>query len=175
MSWKLSLLILTLALITVSTAFALRPQDKEEEDDRIVKFSDIPSPAQSALKKAAGSATIAKIEIDTNDSVTIYEASWNVDGIEHEASVDPTGSLLETENSVRESDVPQLVRDAASKFRKNGVDVSFEKKTVVLYSVEMVVDGDEKELLLDPAGRQIEFEVDNDPEDDDEDDHDSDD
>ncbi|MDV6033236.1 MAG: hypothetical protein F9B45_24740 [Phycisphaera sp. RhM] len=174
---KRTLIAVGLCVAVGSTVWALNQdgaQEHEDSGEKVVKLADTPAAVQSALKKAAVGATIDEIEMDTEDGVTIYEASWKVIGVEHEVSVDETGQVLESEQVVTGDAVPKAVRDAVAKHMPKGGEPEFEMKSVVLYSIEAMVDGKEVEILVDPAGRLMELEADDDHEHEEHDDDDDD-
>ena len=172
---------LSICLIAVSAAMALRPDREDEGDEkgeRSVKLAETPKAVRSALIKAAGDAVIQEVEVETEGGVTLYEASWTSGGVEHEVCVDKHGQVLETESVVSAAELPKAVHESAVKHLPKQSKISFEKKTIVLFSAETTINGKERELLIDPAGRLLELEADDEHdhhEDGDEDDDDDDD
>ncbi|MEZ6093938.1 MAG: hypothetical protein R3C03_06825 [Pirellulaceae bacterium] len=141
------------------TAHQYQEHETNEEGARTVKLSDAPESVQSSIKKAAGSSTIDSVKMEMDDGVTIYEASWKVDGVTHETSVDSAGNIIETERSVSNEEVPQAVRNAAAKHLPAGSKPEFELKMIMLYSAEADANGKEIEILIDPAGRLMELDA----------------
>lgn len=118
----------------------------------------IPSAASAALQRAAGDAKIEKIEREGD----LYEASWHVDGLEHEAAVTAAGELVEREEEVPSAQVPAVVRAVAIAKLPQSTSVKFVKLMNGNYEIEA---GD-RELVVTPEGREV------DDDDDDEDDDD---
>lgn len=127
------------------------------------------------------------IDKETEDGVTLYEASWEDDEVEHELVVTSDGFVMQVEHLVSGDDIPKAVRTAA-KIKDTKVKTTVvEKKVITIYEVLTKVDGKEVEFLVDPLGRPIEIEVgnahpkhgsldkDDDEDDEDEDDDDDDD
>lgn len=152
-----------LSVLAVSAAWAYQADDeKNEQGEKTVTLGEVPRAAQAAIKTAAGASTVDGVEVESSGGTMIYEASWKVNGVEHEVSVDSAGEVLETEHVVSQDAVPVAVRSAVAKHLPRGKSPEFELKSVILYSVEAMVGSDEVELLIDPAGRLIELEVDDD-------------
>lgn len=145
-----------------------------------LSLNDVPEAAREAMKKLAGGARTTEVERENEHGVACYEAEWKVNGREVEAKVMANGDLLEMEQEVSASEVPQKVKAAAGKVFPAGADVEYERITVVMYEVEGKVDGKEREILIFPTGvihsqMDDEDEDEGDDEDDDEDDDDDDD
>tara|TARA_R110002072_G_scaffold303004_1_gene491219 strand:+ start:17793 stop:18335 length:543 start_codon:yes stop_codon:yes gene_type:complete len=172
-------IIATAAVCTIglSTAWALKPHNHEGHDAEAtkMKLSNAPTAVQTAIKSAAGSATVIDVEKETEDGITLYEAAWKVGDVDHEVNVNEAGEVMETEMSVSGDAVPAAVKSAAMKHLPKGATAEFEKKMVVLFEIEAMVDGKEVEMLVDPSGRVMELEADDDHEDHDEEDDDDDD
>lgn len=174
---RYSLLTLLLSCISLSAAWAVQPvSESAEEAKDMIAIASVPQAVQQAIKKAAGSVAIAEVEKEDDDGVTIYEAGWKVGEVDHEVMVNEAGHVMATEMSVSGAAVPEAVRKAAAKHLPQGAKAEFEVKHVVLYEIEAMVDGKEIELLVDPSGRVMELEADDDHQDHDGDeDHDDDD
>ena len=175
---KRTLVAAALCVAVGSAAWALNQDtdnEREEAGEKTVKLAETPAAVQSSIKKAAGNAKIDEIEMESDDGVTVYEASWKVNGVEHEVSVDSVGQVLETEHVVTGDAIPAAVKAVAAKHMPKGAKAEFEMKSVVLYSVEAMVGGKEVEILVDPAGRLMELEADDDHEHGEHGDHDDDD
>lgn len=166
-------IIATAAVCTIglSSAWALKPDHHEGHEAAAtkMKLTDAPTMVQTAIKTAAGSATVTDVEKETEDGLTLYEAAWKVGDVDHEVNVNEAGEVMETEMSVSGDAVPAAVKAAAMKHLPKGATAEFEKKMVVLYEIEAMVDGKEVEMLVDPSGRVMELEADDDHEDEDED------
>ena len=71
------LTVLCAASVSLATARA-------EEEDKPVKFDDLPAAAAKAIKAAAGDAKIKSIVLGDEDGTPAYEAVWNTGGHQHE-------------------------------------------------------------------------------------------
>lgn len=188
---KRTALSLVMIAIAASTTVALiaaeneKKQSKHEGSEKhqsaekheaseaiIIKIDQAPTAVQAAIKQVAGSATVIQVEKETEDGIILYEAGWKVGDVEHEVVVSKHGDVMVKEMAVGTDAVPETVRKAAMKHLPKGAKAQFELMNVTLYEIEAMVDGKEIELLIDPSGRLIEFEADDDHDDDDHDDDD---
>ena len=149
-----------LCIVLGAAAWAMSIEGEVSEEVS-VNFNDAPKEVQSAITKVVGKAKIDKLEVEVENGITIYEAEWMVDGVEHEVSVSEAGDILETEKVVASELVPPGVLQAAQKHMPEGGEPEFEMKSVILYSVETEVNGKEVEILVDPTGRLMELETKN--------------
>ncbi|QDV85718.1 hypothetical protein [Planctomycetes bacterium TBK1r] len=180
---RLSMLTLLTVCFAATAVLAMRPDEKGslgEPAATMIKLTEAPAAVQEAIEKAAGSASISEIEQESDDGLTLYEAAWKVGDVDHEVVVNAAGHVMETEMVVAGDAVPAAVRATAAKHLPKGAKAEYEKKMIVLYEVEAVVDGKEVEFLVDPSGRVMELEADDDHDqehegDDDDDDDDDDD
>jgi uncharacterized membrane protein YkoI len=153
------------ALTVFSAAWAMKPAEDEGGDESIkMTLAQAPPVVQKAIQAAAGSATVSEVEKETEDGITLYEAAWEVGGVEHEVNVNEAGEVMETEMTITADAVPAAVKAAAMKHLPKGTTPEFEKKVIVLYEIIAMVDGKEIEFLVDPSGRVMEVEADDDHE-----------
>ena len=110
-------------------------------------LASIPSAASAALQRAAGDAKIEKVEREGD----LYEASWYVDGLEHEASVTAAGELIEREEEVPSSQVPAVVRALAIAKLPQSTSIKFVKLMNGNYEAE----AGEHEIVVTPDGRLV--------------------
>ena len=97
------------ALALPSFAFA------EEEEDKPVKFAELPAPVAKAIKEAAGDAKLGKIVLGDEDGTAAYEAVWTADGHQHEIAVAKDGKVLSLEEIITLAEAPEAVRAAITK------------------------------------------------------------
>lgn len=134
-----------LAVLTFA-AGALWAQEKK------MTLDQLPEGARAAIQRLAHGAAIDEVEQETEGGVTVYEASWKVNGAEVEAEVLADGTLLEMEESISAESAPAGVRDAITQHFGNA-KVSVEKITIVMYEIEGKVDGKNKEIAVHPTGK----------------------
>ena len=122
----------------------------------------VPRAAADALRHEAAGHAIEKIHRETEDGVEVWEASWTVDGAQHEATVTASGEMLEHEVSVQAEDVPVLVRTAAAR----GLGTP-ELDYVRLHDGSFEVESGSREIVIAPDGSIVAREDERDDEDDD--------
>jgi len=122
-------------------------------------LTSIPPAASAALQRAAGGAQIEEIDREGD----LYEASWHVNGLEHEAAVTAAGELVEREEEVPSELVPPPVRAVAVAKSPQATNVKFVKLLNGNYEVEA---GDH-EVTVSPDGREVGDDDDDDDRDDD--------
>jgi hypothetical protein len=164
----------TMALVAAA-AEKKHTDQQQAAEVTMIKLDRAPSAVQAAIKQAVGSAKVATVEKETAGGVTMYEAAWKVGEVDHGVVVNNLGDVMEKEMAVSGKAIPKAVRKAAMKRLPKGAQAEFELKTVMLYEVEAMVNGKEVELLVDPSGRVLELEADDDHEDHDGEDDDDDD
>jgi hypothetical protein len=133
--------------------------EDDEEDDEIVAeiaFDQIPAAANASLRKLAGDAAIVSSESITAAEQTVYEAAWMKGDVKLEATVSSTGEIISQEISLTLEQLPKSLREIAKEFAE-GAELKIEKKTIVVYEIEAVEDGESSEILVDAAGRQVEI------------------
>ncbi|MHB8972487.1 MAG: PepSY-like domain-containing protein [Pirellulaceae bacterium] len=131
--------------------------DAEADDAEVVPTDKIPAAALKALRKLAGGAEISGVQVEDEDGVRIYEGAWKVKAVQHEATVTADGTLVSTEQIAAAKAAPQAVQTLANKAFPKGTQVKMERKTIVLYEVEAIIDGKVKEILVAPTGQRIEI------------------
>ncbi len=151
-----------------------REVEGEEDDEDDLTIDQVPEPARAALLELAGGAKIVKAEHEREHGVLVYEAEWVKNGTKHEAAVTADGTLIEIEEIIPVDRAPAAVRAAITKHFGGNAKVVVEKKMIVVYEVEVRIDGKERELLVFPTGRVHEDSDDDHEDDDDEDDDDGD-
>jgi len=143
----------------------------EDEDEERVSLDDVPKAVRAALLKYAKGAEIEKIERDTEDGKTVYEAAIELrmspegkvlgpEEDDDDADADEDEDEDEDEERVSLDDVPKAVRATIQRRAKGAEIEEIERATEDGETVYEVV----IELRISPAGKML------DPEEDDEDD-----
>ena len=166
---RIALLMSALACVALSAALSVQAENEEaDESEETIALADVPERVQQAIKRVAGDANVTEVEKEDDHGLTLYEAAWKDGDVEHEVVVNATGAVMETEQVVNAKQVPKAVRDAAAKHLPKSATPEFERKRIILYEVEAMVDGKEVGFLVDPSGRIMELEISDDDDDDDE-------
>ena len=146
--------------------------DGKEETSEKIELKDVPKSARKAIQKAAGDAKEIECEAITIADVTVFEGAWMVGDVKMEITVSKAGDVLSQENSLKLDQLPEALRPVATKFAGKE-ELKLERKTVVLYELEVNRDGKTIEVFVDATGREIKVwvvEEDEDEEDEDEED-----
>src|SRR5437764_14911915 len=93
-----------IAVASVLTLGAWTPLSAEEENEQIVKMSDLPAAVQTTIKDKAGSNEIVKIEKKTEEGKTVYEAVVNKNGKEWSIEVNANGKFLKQYEESKEKE-----------------------------------------------------------------------
>ena len=130
----------------------------------------IPNAVTATAKQMAGATPIDRIVKEHEDGEIVYEATWHVDGLEREATINAAGKLIDLEEEVAVAQVPEPVRATATAKLAVNSGIKFVKHSSGNWEAEVVVDGREREVVVAPDGKVL---ADDDDEDDDDDkDHD---
>lgn len=147
--------------------------EAKDAEDEAVAIDDLPAAARDAIRKLAGDSKLEELsreepddddkkegdKDDDDDDVVLYEASWLVNGNEHEVLVTAGGDIVEQTETLNEDAVPAAVREEAQEEFPNATAIEYERRTIIVYEIEVEQDGKERELLLSPTGEEMEIEV----------------
>lgn len=86
-----------------------------EEEDKPVRFSELPAAVAKAIKAAAGDAKLKSIVLGDEDGTPAYEAVWLANGHQHEIAVAKDGSVLGLEEIITLEEAPEIIRAAIAK------------------------------------------------------------
>ena len=114
-----------------------------------------PLAVKNAVATAVGNHKVKKFEKEQDDGKTVYEASFDVDGVEHTITLDETGSVIEEESEVDVADLPPAVAAAVLKAQplaqvKEAVRVKKGEKSY--FEIDAKVGGDKHEILIGTDG-----------------------
>jgi uncharacterized membrane protein YkoI len=77
-----------------------------------LNFKDLPPAVQNAAKAQSQGATVSGYSKEIEKGKTEYEVQLVVDGKKRDVSIDPNGRVIETEQEVAFSSVPEKAQDA---------------------------------------------------------------
>jgi uncharacterized membrane protein YkoI len=169
--WKLVAAMILLAVMLCAATYARKGKDKGKraspaeavqptEAERQVTEAQVPAAALAALKKLAAGAEITNFAEEIEHGSTFYEGSWkNPSGANMDVLVTPTGDLVEIEEQISIDKVPAAALKVARKAAGKETELTFEKKTTILYEVKFQKGESRHELLLTPDGRRVEESV----------------
>jgi hypothetical protein len=109
-------------------------------------LAGVPKAAAEALRREAGGHAIEKVDREADGT---FEAAWLVDGQKHEATVDANGKVIETEIEVTADQVPAAVRATAE--AQLGKAIQYVRLGTGNYEAE----AGKREVLIDPSGKLL--------------------
>jgi len=177
--WKPFVIVLV-GVMVCAVAYGIKGKERSEksspdeatksgEVERQITEADVPAAALAAFKKMAAGAKFTEFAEEIEHGHTFYEGSWkNPSGANMDVLVTPTGDLVEIEEIVGADQVPAAVLAVARKAAGKDTQLTFEKKTTILYEVRFQKDNRQNGLLLSPDGRRIEEEAEKGKQDEDE-------
>ncbi len=167
--------IFLVVLLLVAGVWFIPAVTAEEEE---IALSEVPEVVIAAAKKAVKGIVLTKAEKETTDDGVIYEVGGTAKKKAYDLSISSDGEVLSIEVEVALSDVPKKVIAAAKK-AVPGIELTKAEKEKtkkgVFYELEGKLGDKEYEILITPAGKVIEIEVDDEADDEDEEGDDDDD
>ena len=150
----------SLALLSLALASTAANADNEKK----VTEQQVPKAVLDAFHTAYPQATEAKFE---KEGKGVYEVEFKDQGTEREASYSAKGKLLSTEEDVQPDALPAAVTDAIKKAYPQATISEAEKNlkldgTVHCYEVEIKDGAKALEVHLDPTGKILKTEKDDD-------------
>jgi uncharacterized membrane protein YkoI len=127
-------------------------------EEKTLKKADVPAAVIAAFEKAYPKATVKDYSMEQSHGKTFYEIE-SVDGsVKRDLEYSAQGDLLEVEEELKPSDLPQEVSLAVAKKYAGGTIESAEKKIkdgTTVYEVKMIQDKAKIEVLVNPQGEII--------------------
>jgi len=166
--WKLVFVTVLIGVVLCVVVYATQAvKEKEDDTERKVTETKVPTAALATLKKLAAGAKITEFAEEIEHGHTFYEGSWKAPtGGNVDVLVTSTGDVVEIEEQVGADQVPAAVLAAAQKAADKNAQLAFEKKTMLLYEVKFQKGSQQHELLLTPDGRRVEEKDDEDKDED---------
>jgi hypothetical protein len=152
---------LAVLALALSTALALDDDDEDELAEQRARLADLPAPARDTIARLAGSHRILEVERHTEAGTTIYEAEYEVDGLEHCIEVGADGELLALEKELPPARLPAAVRTSVlalhprGRIREAAAVFPGGASETGWYEVEVEVAGRQRELRVRPSGEIV--------------------
>ncbi len=137
---------------------ALIPLAANAEDEETIPFSKLPKAVQKAVKKACPGGKARKCEREREHGRTQYEVKLVADGREVEIEFDASGKVLEREEDIAVSQLPEGIARRAKSLVPGGKmeDACCKtKQGKTLYEVEIQQGRTRLELKLDSTGKVL--------------------
>lgn len=121
------------------------------------KMSDLPPAVQNTVKKQSKGATIRGFSKETENGKTTYEVELTVNGHGKDISMDSGGKVVEVEEQVEMSAVPEAARSAIEKGAAGGEVVKVEAVSSgsgapEAYEAQVRKNGKHSEVRVAPDG-----------------------
>ncbi|MDB5324621.1 MAG: putative beta-lactamase-inhibitor-like, PepSY-like [Phycisphaerales bacterium] len=149
---------LTAAMLLAGGCESFGHHGHGHDKDESLSMAALPAPVQAALKTAAGANTIESIEHENEDGQETYEATFDVNDIEHTVSVKPDGTIIEEETEMKVADLPAAASAAVLKAQplatvKEASTVKRDGRTY--FEIDAKVGEDKHELSVAQDGKLI--------------------
>ena len=143
-------------LLSVFGCFCLFAAISQSKEVR-VKMSDLPAAVQNTVKAESKGATIRGFSKETENGKTTYEAEMTVNGHGKDISMDSDGKVVEVEEQVPMSSVPEAARSAIEEGAMGGrvtkvESVSNGSGPVEAYEAQVLKAGRHSEVRVAPDG-----------------------
>jgi hypothetical protein len=132
-------------------------------------LDDAPAPVQAALGRLGAGDTVTAVRKSTRGDIAVYQAAFRKDDAACSATMSEAGEVMELEQAVELSKLPDAVRAAIAKKYPNGKIGKAESITLQYYDVEVTVDGKTRELEILACGQVKDDDAEDDDGDEDED------
>lgn len=152
--------ILTTILFVAAVGCTIQasPQGRPEEQDQVLKMSQVPQKVQQAIKAYASAAEIKQITKGDVDGTIAYEFAIEKNGRKSEVAITPDGKFLSSEEDLPLSEFPQAARAVVEAQAAGGRVVTTEKvveqgKTV--FEAVLEKGGKQSEISVSPEGKIV--------------------
>jgi uncharacterized membrane protein YkoI len=155
MSRTLSRSVFATALLAGIAAAAATTAQAESH----VACNTLPAAVLSQAKTEAGDATIRSCVKDKEKGKITYEVETLKDGRSKDIVLDSSGSVIEVEQEVTGSSVPEAVSDAIAKAAQGGKVSKIESVTrggtIASYETTITSNGQRREVAFSPEGAPV--------------------
>ena len=148
-SWHVTVCMIGVCLLAAAN---LRAQESE----RRVKMKDLPEAVQKTVREQSSGARLRSLAIEVEDGNTFYEAALTINGHHRDVLIDPAGAVVEIEEAVALSALPEVVRaeiiKQVGKGKILGVESITKNDVVVAYEAHLRKAGKRSEIKIAPDG-----------------------
>lgn len=131
-------------------------EEVEEEGD--LDWADLPGPVQTAIEGHRPGVKPKGFEKERSRDATFYEAEYpEMDGVKHEIMLDELGNIVEIEDELPVSKLPESVRKQIETTYPNGKIEEVELKQSTFYAVELEKGDNEIEIRIFATGHLLGF------------------
>ena len=122
-----------------------------------VQMKDLPAPVQKTVNEQTKNARLKGLSRETEKGKTYYEAETMVNGKSRDLLIDPTGAVVEVEESTTLDSLPAPAKAAIEKYAQGGKIVKVEsvtKGSAVSYEATVTKGGKRSEIAVDTDGNR---------------------
>ena len=145
------------ATLVVSISLVLTVSSSAQE--RRVKMKDLPSAVQKTVTEVSKGASIKGLSKETEKGKTVYEVELNVDGHSKDISMDSTGQVIEVEEEVQFSSIPEAVQEGIKQSvgtaHMSMVESVTKGGVLRYYEVHVKKGGKNSEIYIGTDGKRI--------------------
>lgn len=120
-----------------------------------VQMKDLPAPVRQTVQEQTRNATLRGLAREVEHGNTYYEAEMFVNGKNRDVLIDPSGKIVEVEEEITLSSVPDQARAGLEKLAGGGKIVRVESVTrgsVVSYEAVVQKNGKKSEVAVNSDG-----------------------
>lgn len=155
------------AALGASTAFLVTAPASavhEDAESRVVAIGEVPEPAREAILVHVADGQILGVEADAWEHGTKFEAVFVKDGRLREIEVSEDGRVLEYETSIELDEMTEAARDKLLEFSGDdgelvSVMAEMDEDGDVEFEVEIEKEGRSYEAEIEPGGRLVRWEL----------------
>src|SRR5947209_12710424 len=127
--------------------------------EKKIKKSDLPAAVQKTADEQSQGATVKGYNQEVENGKTYYEVELTVNGHSKDVSMDPDGKVVEIEEEVALTSLPEAVHKGLTDQAKGGKITRVESLTkggkLVAYEAQVVNDKQRSEIQVGPDGNPL--------------------
>ena len=127
--------------------------------EKRLKMKDLPEAVQKTVKEQGKDATLKGLGSEVENGKTEYEAEFTVNGHSRDVTIDPQGNVIEVEEQVDLSSLPDAVQKGIKAAAGKGEILKVESITragkLEKYEAIIKAAGKKSEIQVDPDGNLI--------------------
>ncbi len=120
-----------------------------------IKMQDLPEAVQKTVREQTKNAELRGLAKETEAGKTFYEAETKVNGKSRDILIDPTGNVVEVEESIALESIPEAARKGLLTKAGSGKILSAEsvtKGSIVSYEAVVLRKGKKSEVVVNADG-----------------------
>ncbi len=160
--WIFGACSLLLVLVFALSWAVVEASEKEDEDgnskEETVLWNDVPTVVQGAFKAALAGSTPTEVTREAEKGIVLYEALVKTPDSERAVKAAENGELLETEETLSVSALPEAVSAQVGKHYPKGEITKVERITLSFYEVEVTQGKGKHEVAIFGSGQPVPME-----------------